>query len=428
MLRFRASLVKEILLLLRDRGGLAILFLMPAILVMIMALIQDAPFSEYLEVKIPLALVDEDKGDFGETIRQMMDSSRAFDMTYKEWSEEELKSSLNRGEYVIGIVIPKGISQHIAEQSHLQAKKILASLGFDEENAVQETTPTESEKQIIKILFKPGTKPSFRNTIQSALRQETGRLETQHLMMSFRALLGSEGHNEEALSFGNLISFEEAVTQNGATGGRELNSVQHNVPAWTLFGIFFIVLALAGSMVKEREDGSYHRLRTTPGSYFPIMLGKVVAYLSVSMIQCVLMLGVGIYIMPLLGLPALGLGAANGINVILVSVSSGLAAIGIGIFAGTLFNTNHQTSSFGSVVIVILAALGGIWVPIEVMPEIIQKIAVWTPMQWGLEAFQRIFLGSGRFDDLASELIKLFLFFVVTIAISFLIGKHKRLF
>lgn len=428
MLRFRASLVKEILLLLRDRGGLAILFLMPAILVMIMALIQDAPFSEYLEVKIPLALVDEDKGDFGETIRHMMDSSRAFDMTYMEWSEEELKSSLNRGEYVIGIVIPKGISQHIAEQSHLQAKKILASLGFDEGNAVHETTPTESEKQIIKILFKPGTKPSFRNTIQSALRQETGRLETQHLMMSFRALLGSEGHKEEALSFGNLISFEEAVTQNGATGGRELNSVQHNVPAWTLFGIFFIVLALAGSMVKEREDGSYHRLRTTPGSYFPIMLGKVVAYLSVSMIQCVLMLGVGIYIMPLLGLPALGLGAANGINVILVSVSSGLAAIGIGIFAGTLFNTNHQTSSFGSVVIVILAALGGIWVPIEVMPEIIQKIAVWTPMQWGLEAFQRIFLGSGRFDDLASELIKLFLFFVVTIAISFLIGKHKRLF
>lgn len=428
MLRFRASLIKEILLLLRDRGGLAILFIMPAILVMIMALIQDAPFSEYLEVKIPLALIDEDKGDFGETIRHMMDSSRAFDMSYKEWSEEELKTSLNRGEYVIGIVIPKGISQHISEQSYLQAKKILASLGFDGVNTGLETAPPQAEKHIIKILFKPGTKPSFRNTIQSALRQETGRLETQHLMMSFRKLLGSDMDNEEAISFGNLISFEEAVTQDGATGGRELNSVQHNVPAWTLFGIFFIVLALAGSMVKEREDGSYQRLRTTPGSYFPIMLGKVVAYLCVSMIQCVLMLGVGIYIMPLLGLPALGLGAANGMNVILVSVTSGLAAIGIGIFAGTLFSSNHQTSSFGSVVIVILAALGGIWVPIEVMPEIIQKIAVWTPMQWGLEAFQRIFLGSGRFNDLVSELIKLFLFFVVTIAISFLIGRHKRLF
>ncbi len=34
------------------------------------------------------------------------------------------------------------------------------------------------------------------------------------------------------------------------------NSVQHNVPAWSIFAMFFIVIPIAGNMIREREDGS----------------------------------------------------------------------------------------------------------------------------------------------------------------------------
>ncbi|HRD37130.1 MAG TPA: ABC transporter permease, partial [Bacteroidia bacterium] len=83
------------------------------------------------------------------------------------------------------------------------------------------------------------------------------------------------------------------------------NSVQHNVPAWTMFAMFFICIPLSGNIIREREDGSAFRLLTMPGSYVFVLAGKITLYLIVSLIQFALMLSVGLYILPLMGLPTL---------------------------------------------------------------------------------------------------------------------------
>ena len=81
-----------------------------------------------------------------------------------------------------------------------------------------------------------------------------------------------------------------------------LNSVQHNVPAWTMFAMFFILYPLAGNFIKEREEGSMLRLRLISGSQFPVIAGKFAFYFIVCLIQFLMMIAVGIFIMPLLGL------------------------------------------------------------------------------------------------------------------------------
>src|SRR3990172_7074063 len=72
------------------------------------------------------------------------------------------------------------------------------------------------------------------------------------------------------------------------------NSVQHNVPAWTLFAMFFIVIPFASSMIKEREDGSLSRLLTMPCSYGTIMVSKILVYLVVCFLQFVLIMLMGV--------------------------------------------------------------------------------------------------------------------------------------
>jgi len=64
-----ASTYKEFLLLIRDLGGLAILFIMPLILLIIITLIQDNTFKTIKETKIPVLLVDYDKGKVSKSIR-----------------------------------------------------------------------------------------------------------------------------------------------------------------------------------------------------------------------------------------------------------------------------------------------------------------------------------------------------------------------
>lgn len=422
MQRLIATIRKEMLLLIRDRSGLAVMFLMPMALVTIMALIQDAPFRDYQELKIPLLLINNDNGDLGKQIEEGLSESKIFLVTRFNGTETAARKEVFNGTFEIGIIVPADASEKLRSRvdqfvaETMQTMGILESDSMQKDIVVYETT--------IPVFFAPDIKKSFKNSVLSSVQHVSSRLETQTLLLAFKHAV-NEG--EAAVSnekIDDFIQFRE-TGGNEIAAQHELNSVQHNVPAWTLFGMFFIVISLAGSMIKERTDGSYLRIRTMPGSYLTVIAGKVIAYLVVCLSQCLLMILAGIYLMPLLGLPQLEIGS-NLPAVVIVAVCCGLAATGYGVLIGTFFNTHQQSSTFGSVSVVILAALGGIWVPVYVMPEIIRVLAAFSPLYWGLNAFQTVFLGSGNSVDIGIYAIKLLLFFIFTLSIATLINKYKN--
>ena len=69
---FFASIYKEFLVLLRDRSGLGILFIMPLALVIIMALLQDGPYKAFQKSQFPIILVDYDKDTVGKVIEKSL--------------------------------------------------------------------------------------------------------------------------------------------------------------------------------------------------------------------------------------------------------------------------------------------------------------------------------------------------------------------
>mgnify|MGYP003482263090 CR=1 FL=1 len=66
--RILAHIQKELLLLLRDRGGLALLYLMPVCLVSIMAVVQDAPFKDFSDKQVLVLYRDLDGGVVGKQL------------------------------------------------------------------------------------------------------------------------------------------------------------------------------------------------------------------------------------------------------------------------------------------------------------------------------------------------------------------------
>ena len=76
------------------------------------------------------------------------------------------------------------------------------------------------------------------------------------------------------------------------------NTVQQNIPAWTLFGMFFIVVPLGGSIIRERQDGMLARLLTMPTSYLTIISGKITAYVMICLVQFVLIMALGRLLLP----------------------------------------------------------------------------------------------------------------------------------
>ncbi len=425
MLRLLSTIRKELLILLRDRGGLAILFLMPMAMITIMALIQDAPFRDYQELKIPLLLVNNDTSTLGRTIENGLRTSKIFEITQQKQSEAAAKKLVKGGDYEIGIIIPANATELLNAKVNQFVSKKLSAVGLSD--SVPATAAATGDLDML-ILFAPDTKKSFKASVLSTLHQFTSKLETQTLLDYFSKELSKNNNAAPAQTqnkIDDLVGFKEINTVETPQETLLLNSVQHNVPAWTIFGMFFIVISMAGSIIKERDDGSYTRIRTMPGSYVTVMAGKISAYLFICLIQCVLMLLVGIYILPLLGLPTLVIGN-NMPAIAIVAVSCGLAATGYGILIGTLFSTHQQSSTFGAVSIVILAALGGIWVPVYVMPESIRMLSEISPLYWALSAFHKLFIGGGTVVSILPFILKLLLFFIFTLFGAFLFNKTKK--
>ena len=71
-----ASVKKETLILLRDKIGLSILFIMPMVLVLVMTLVQDSAFKSINERGIPIVIVDNDHDTLGMSIKQGLHYSK----------------------------------------------------------------------------------------------------------------------------------------------------------------------------------------------------------------------------------------------------------------------------------------------------------------------------------------------------------------
>ncbi len=129
MHKFRASTYKEFLLLTRDIGGLAILFIMPLLLLIVITLVQDSTFRSIQDVKIPVLLVDNDKGEVSETILGNMNGSNAFEVLQKN-SEAEIEELVSKGEYLLGIVIPENLSKDLKLKVDSNVNGILEKFGL----------------------------------------------------------------------------------------------------------------------------------------------------------------------------------------------------------------------------------------------------------------------------------------------------------
>jgi ABC-2 type transport system permease protein len=189
--------------------------------------------------------------------------------------------------------------------------------------------------------------------------------------------------------------------------------------------MFFIVIPLAGSMITERKEGAYSRLRTLPVKYFSVLSGKIIVYVIVCLLQLVLMILTGMYLLPVLyGLPALELGHNIG-ALIIAALCSALAAVGFGLLVGTFTSSMSQAGMFGSFMVVILGILGGIFLPVYMMPDQLKIVTVLSPIRWGVDSFLDIFVRGGTIGSILPNAMRLFLFFGLSLLIA-LINFVKR--
>jgi ABC-2 type transport system permease protein len=423
MYKLLASIRKEILLLTRDWAGLGLIFLMPAVLVVVMTLIQDASFRKLDETQITLLYLDDDKDTLGIQVKQGLEKAGYFKVITgiddRPLDEKSLVSLVRKGKYQMGVVI----RQNSTEAIRLRGQKLVEqTLLHASEPAPGDSLP----KATIVMYFDPAMKASFKVTVRNALENFTAKIEAGIL---FNAL------SEELAYYlpeppsplsdpGGGIIYEEIYAQDQYTEVIP-NSVQHNVPAWTIFAMFFIIIPLTGNIIKERESGLARRLQMMPVSRFNALSAKVAVFMMVGLVQFAIMIVIGKLGFPYFDLPPLVLGPHKA-GLLLMALATILSATGYSVLVGSVARTHDQAAVFGVVSIIIMAAIGGIWVPVFMMPDLMQAASIVSPLNWSLEGFYDLLLRGGGFKEIAGNLAALTGLAALNILVGIWVNAKRR--
>ena len=420
-MKILATIYKEFLLLVRDPGGMALIFIMPLALVVVMALVQDAPFRDYQEIKLEVLFVDHDQDSLSAKVMKAFETSPNVSLVVKH-DTTEAKRLVQAGDFKAAIVLPKNASADLRHKTRQLISTVFSNFGL----------PAEVDSTLlpvidIQIFFDPAIKSNYKQALSGAVEKIAANVQTEWVLDELQQQL-SEGSEQApkkvAFDLSKIMRVDQRYASENKYRGLMLNSVQHNVPAWTMFAMFFILYPLAGNFIKEREEGSMLRLRLISGSQWPVISGKFGFYFMICLVQFLLMITVGIYLMPVLGLTKLVLGS-NPLGILITACSVAMAATGYGVLIGVYFRTAQQALSFGSVSVVILSAIGGVWVPIYVMPEILQTVSRFSPMSWGLESFNDLFLRQATTQAILPNVLRLIGFAVAALAVSVVIHKSR---
>ena len=152
-----------------------------------------------------------------------------------------------------------------------------------------------------------------------------------------------------------------------------------------LLGLFpFIVMFLITSIttLRERRSGTLERLMTMPLGRFDLVGGYAIAFGVLAVVQSLIAVAFAVWVC--------GLEVEGEVwLLVVVAVANALLGTTLGLFASAFASSEFQVIQFMPALVFPQALLGGIFVPRDRMPDVLQAVSDWLPLTHAIEAFQR---------------------------------------
>lgn len=424
MFKLGATIVKDVRILLRDRVGIALMFIMPIVLVVVVTSIQNSTFQLVNKNKLSIIINNNDTGQASKQLIKAIDKIGMFKATQVsgDQSEQKIAEAMHQQDAMLGIIIPTDFSAKVSAKSKSVAGKALKSFGLE-----GDSIKNAGDVDPLTVYYNPVLQENIRLSVQGALRSALQLVESRETLRSLYFSMNEKELPEklENEMLNNQTAINEVPVSKDGTRTTP-NATQHNVPAWTIFAMFFIIMSLGGSVVREKVSGSFIRLKTLPTNYLVGMLSKQITYLAVTMLQAAVIFSMGIWLFPFVGLPALNL-PSDVPALIIVTIVCGWCAVSYAMCVGVFAQTQEQANGFGAVSIVILACVGGLMVPSFAMQGFFKSAANISPMHWCLQAYYSLFLEGGKLKDVLNNILLLFIITLLLQILTFAGLKRKNL-
>lgn len=385
-----AVTLKEFNVLGHDREALALLFMMPVFFIFLMSLALEGIFETGTSARpLKILIVNEDRGlEAQKTIdalKKLEGIEMVFSFSGKPLTRQKAEELITNGEAVLALHLREPFSEHMQS-------------GHD---------GVDDKKAAISLIADPSLNFHLLGSVKGTIQ---GIVDRQTLVYSLPRLIANSApagihHNppetlatqdamssriEELLANVSPDVFDRSpltVTITTLRDGKNVKqptATEQNVPGYTIFGVFFIVLTLASSFIQEKYDGTFQRILSAPLLKTALLVGKLLPYYLINLIQIGLMFAIGVLFF--------GLHLGNITALLLVSLALAAAANGLGLLVAAIGKTEAQVNGLAVLLAIILSALGGMMVPVFVMPDAMQTLAYFTPHAWALAGYHDVII------------------------------------
>ncbi len=369
--RVKVLLVKELAQIRRDRSLFGILVIAPVFQLLVMG------FAANTDIRnISVSIRDNDHSTQSREYVRSLASSGYFKITLLTGPESGDEDQLVSGQAGLLVVIPPDFEKRLITR-HPATVQVLVD-GSDSNFGVNGL-----------------------NTLQKATRLFSSPLARLEINSSRRA--------------------PTVTVDSRAWYNPRMLSRYYMVPA--LMGVLLLVttmLVTSMSLVKEREEGTMEQLLVTPIRPVELMIGKLLPFVVIGLIEITLALGV---ILGVFGVPLRG-------SVLLLYAFSGLfllTTLGLGLFVSTLVKTQQQAMMVAAFFVMMpFVLLSGFIFPVENMPPAIQVFAHFIPLKYYLEIVRGLFLKGTGWHELWQPALMLLLWGISILGLASL-KFRKRL-
>ena len=211
------------------------------------------------------------------------------------------------------------------------------------------------------------------------------------------------------------LKFDSTVSPPAQAGTFEVRpyfNPERRSAVFVIPGLMGIILTLtmmlftAVAVVREREHGNLELLINTPVSTTELMIGKVVPYIMIGIVQLALIIFVGRI---LFNVPVLG-----SILDLYLAASVFIAAnLALGLFVSTIVKTQFQAIQITFFILLPSILISGFVFPFDGMPRVVQYLGEVLPTTHFIRLTRGIMLRDAPLGDMTQELLALGVFALV---------------
>jgi ABC-2 type transport system permease protein len=375
--------IKDLRVLISDKGNIFWVFGFPVLFALFFGAIYSGAGKGPSGMEI--AIVNEDNSDFSNAYISKLESDEALKIV--NLSRDEAIEQVRKGKVAAAIILNKGFGDGFEALFNRDEPKLeIASdpsrkmeSGYLQGLLAKAQFEALGEKFVDRQWMK-GQINLWRKELENADELDAGQADLYlKFMDSFDTLLTDVKDENFGAGFdGDILNFAKLDVNREYEG--PVTGFQITFPQAMLWGILGCTATFAISIVKERTNGTFNRLRIGPISRAHILAGKGMAcFVTCVLIMCLLFIGAKtIFKMPISSL----------LLFVPAALCTVLCFVGLMMFICTLGRTEQSAGGAGWAILMIMAMIGGGMVPLAFMPSWIRPFSHISPVKWSIFALE----------------------------------------